>query len=83
MAGGALIHLPHFLILQRGYREGDLSLVYPLARGTGPTLSPFTAILFSGERPSPLAFSGALLVDAGVFILRSGSRRWRGSRRWG
>src|SRR5436853_7626482 len=29
------IHLVYFLLLQRGYRVGDLSVVYPLARGTG------------------------------------------------
>ena len=31
-----IVHLVYFLLLQRGYRVGDLSLVYPLARGTGP-----------------------------------------------
>jgi len=28
-----------FSLLQHGYRSGDFSLVYPLAGGTGPTLS--------------------------------------------
>ncbi len=32
--GSATIHLAYFLMLQRGYRHGDLSVVYPLARGT-------------------------------------------------
>ena len=34
--GSAVLHTTSFLLLQRGYRRGDLSLVYPLARGTGP-----------------------------------------------
>ena len=83
MAGSALIHLAYVLILQRGYRVGDLSLVYPLARGTGPTLSTFTAILVLGERPTSLAIFGALLVAAGVFLLSSGPGSSRGSRKWG
>ena len=39
MFGSGVLHLGYFLLLQRGYGVGDLSLVYPLARGTGP-LSP-------------------------------------------
>ena len=68
MAGSALIHVGYFLLLQRGYRSGDLSLVYPLARGTGPTLSTIAAILFFRESPSAVAFSGALLVAGGSFF---------------
>ena len=83
MAGSSLIHLAYFLILQRGYRVGDLSLVYPLARGTGPTLSTFTAILVLGERPTPFAIFGALLVAGGVFLLSSGPGSSEGSRKWG
>jgi len=83
MGGSSLIHLAYFLVLQRGYRVGDLSLVYPLARGTGPTLSTFTAILVLGERPTSLAVFGALLVAGGVFLLSSGTGSSGGSRKWG
>ena len=83
MAGSALIHVAYFLILQRGYRVGDLSLVYPLARGTGPTLSTFAAILVLGERPTPLAIAGALLVAAGVFFLAGTAASSKGSRKLG
>lgn len=81
--GSALIHLAYFLVLQRGYRSGDLSLVYPLARGTGPTLSTLTAILFLGERPSLLALLGAFLVAGGVFFLAGGSGGERDKRKIG
>jgi len=83
MVGSALIHVAYFLILQRGYRVGDLSLVYPLARGTGPTLSTFSAILVLGERPTPLAIAGALLVAAGVFFLAGMAANSKGRRKWG
>ncbi|MCZ7571870.1 MAG: DMT family transporter [Ardenticatenaceae bacterium] len=69
VGGSASMHVVYFLALQRGYRVGDLSLVYPLARGTGPLLATTAAVLFLGEHPSPLALAGAGLVGIGVFAL--------------
>ncbi|MGH7852865.1 MAG: DMT family transporter [Candidatus Binatia bacterium] len=69
MAGSAALHTAYFVLLNQGYRIGDLSLVYPLARGTGPLLSSIAAILFLGERPSLIALAGALLIIAGAVIL--------------
>jgi len=69
MAGSAALHTAYFLLLNQGYRVGDLSLVYPLARGTGPLLSSIAAILFLGERPSLLAVGGALLIIGGAIVL--------------
>ena len=69
IVGTAVLHLVYFLMLQGGYRLGDLSLVYPLARGTGPMLSSAAAIVFFGERPTPIAIAGTLLVGMGIFLL--------------
>jgi drug/metabolite transporter (DMT)-like permease len=69
MLGSGVLHLGYFLLLQRGYAVGDLSLVYPLARGTGPLLATAAAIAFFGERPSLLALCGVVLIVAGVFLL--------------
>jgi len=69
MAGSAALHTAYFVLLNRGYRAGDLSLVYPLARGTGPLLSTVAAILFLGERPSLIAVAGALLIIGGALLL--------------
>ena len=77
IAISALLHLVYFLVLQRGYKKGDLSLVYPLARGTGPMLSVFTAIVLFGERPGLLAIAGAILVIIGVFSLSGGFRLYK------
>ncbi|MGH3010234.1 MAG: EamA family transporter [Gaiellaceae bacterium] len=74
MLGSGGLHLGYFLLLERGYRAGDLSLVYPLARGTGPALATVAAIVFFAERPSPLALFGAILVACGLLVL-SGPRR--------
>lgn len=77
MSGSAVLHLGYFLMLQQGYRTGDLSLVYPLARGTGPLLSTAAAIAFFGEWPTPPAIGGALLIAGGVFVLGGGTSTLR------
>jgi drug/metabolite transporter (DMT)-like permease len=68
-AVSGLFQVVYFLVLQRGYRLGDVSVVYPLARGTGPLLAVVLAILLLGERPSPLALLGAAVIIAGVVII--------------
>lgn len=75
MVGSGVLHLCYFLLLQRGYSVGDLSVVYPLARGTGPLLATVAAIIFFGERPSMVAFCGVLLIVAGVFALSREQQR--------
>ena len=82
-----VLHLLYTESLLRGYRVGDLSLVYPLARGTGPLLTFLGAMLALGERPSKVAALGALLVSCGVFFLSGtpspGSRNARAGIAWG
>jgi len=63
------LHVGYFLLLLRGYRHGDLSLVYPVARGTGPLLAAAGAIAFLGEPPTALGITGALLITCGVLVL--------------
>lgn len=77
IVGSGVLHIGYFLLLSRGYRTGDLSLVYPLARGTGPMLSTAAAILLLGERPTALALGGAVLIGVGVFILTGDPRKFR------
>ena len=73
IGGSAVIHILYFLTLQRGYRVGDLSFIYPLARGSGPLLSTLGAVALLGERPSLLALSGTALIVVSVFVLAGGS----------
>lgn len=72
MAGSGVLHAIYFVLLQRGYRHGDLSLVYPLARGTGPLLATVAAILLLDERPSALALAGAAIIVLAVLSLTRG-----------
>lgn len=69
IAGSAVIHFVYFLVLLRGYKVGDLSIVYPAARGTGPLWAAAGGIVIFGERLTALGTAGALLVAAGVFVL--------------
>ena len=70
MFGSGVIHTAYFLLLDRAYRSGgDLSIVYPLARATGPLLTIVVAILVLGERPGPTAIGGAVLIGAAALLL--------------
>jgi drug/metabolite transporter (DMT)-like permease len=69
MVGSGALHLGYFVMLQRGYAVGDLSLVYPLARGTGPLLATLAAVILLGERPGALALCGIALITAGIFFI--------------
>ena len=80
IAVSALLKTAYSLCLQRGYRTGDFSLIYPLARGTGPLLSVLFAILLLGERPHPLGLAGAGLIVAGIFFLTGGTKLWHADR---
>ena len=81
-AVSGLIHTAYFVILQRGYAVGDLSVVYPLARGTGPMLSVIAAIVLFGERPGAVALAGAGAVVLGVWVIgglgSAGTGSWAG-----
>jgi drug/metabolite transporter (DMT)-like permease len=82
-----LIHTAYFVILQRGYAVGDLSVVYPLARGTGPMLSVIAAIWLLHERPGAIALAGAAAVVLGVWVIgglgSSGGGSWATGVGWG
>ncbi len=68
MATGAL-HMGYSLMLQAGYRASDLSLVYPLARGSGPLLSFFLAVLLLGEHVTWVSVLGVALVVTGITLV--------------
>ncbi len=81
----AVLHIAYQLVLQRGYAEGDLNLVYPLARGSGPLLTFVFAVVVLGQRPGLLPAAGVLAVVAGVLLiaLGRGPRGVRTGVEWG
>jgi drug/metabolite transporter (DMT)-like permease len=79
----AAFHIVYQLVLQRGYAEGDLNLVYPLARGTGPLITFVFAVAVLGERPDAIAVAGVLAVIVGILLISLGGPRTHGSARAG
>ena len=69
VAASGLIHCGYKLFLIRAYAVGDLSQVYPLARGTAPLLTTVAAFLFAGEVLSPMTALGIALILAGIYTL--------------
>lgn len=65
----AILHIAYFLILQKGYRKADLSVVYPLARGSGPLLSSMAAIVVLRETFGYHIALGLALILAGVLVI--------------
>lgn len=65
----AVLHVAYMAVLQRGYREGNLSTVYATARGTGPFLAVLVAVLVLGERPSQIALTGVAAIILGVVAI--------------
>ena len=72
VAGSLALHLGYFRFLQTGYRKGDLSLVYPIARATGPLLSTSFAVLLLGEIISMQMAIGAGIIIFGILMLTGG-----------
>ncbi|TMF25389.1 MAG: EamA family transporter [Chloroflexi bacterium] len=77
VAVAVVLQTLYFLVLTAGYRSGDLSVVYPLARSTGPLLATAGAVAIFGERPTPLAVAGALAILAGALVLTGDPRALR------
>ena len=77
MFASAVVHTVYYMLLDRGYRSGDLSLVYPIARGSGPLITVLCAVLLLQERPSTVAIVGALLICTGAVLLTGNLRQLR------
>jgi len=64
-----LVHLLYFAGLIESYRFGDMSQVYPIARGSAPLLTALGSVLLIDERIAPMAWAGVLLLASGVVLM--------------
>ena len=64
-----LIHAVYFGFMGGAYQRGDLSLVYPLARGSGPLFVPVLAVILLGEEIALLGGIGILLIIVGIYCV--------------
>ena len=77
IGASAVLHSAYFIVLLRVYRKADLTVVYPLARGSAPLLSSLAAIVLLGERVTAPGIAGVLAVVGGVFLVAGGPGLWR------
>lgn len=75
--GSGVLEAVYFVCLSSAYRRGDLSLVYPLARGSAPLLAVIVGLALLGERLEPLALLGVGCLLVGILLV---SRPWRALR---
>jgi drug/metabolite transporter (DMT)-like permease len=72
LLASAVVHVVYFTVLLKGYRVSDLTVVYPVARGSGPLLASLGAVFVLGESLSPAGAAGVLAVCGGVFLIAGG-----------
>jgi drug/metabolite transporter (DMT)-like permease len=75
VAASALLHTGYKLFLIRAYQHGDLTQVYPLARGAAPPVVALGGIVILGEVLPPMGWAAVALVASGVALMafRGGS----------
>lgn len=64
-----LVHSAYFLLLARSYRDGEISVVYPIARGSGVAGTAIVALLFLDETLSLAGGLGIALIVLGVVFI--------------
>lgn len=69
-----VVETAYFVCLAAAYRRSDLSVVYPIARGSAPLLAVGAGVLVLGERLAPAAWLGVALLVGGLLVVQ---RPWR------
>ena len=77
IVASSVLELVYFYLLTTAYRRAEMSLIYPIARGTAPVIVLIVSIAF-GIAFTPLQAGGVALVGAGVVLVRG----FRGNARW-
>ena len=79
IALSSVLELVYFALLVSAYERADLSLVYPIARGSAPVIVLALAVAFTGAPTSVEQVAGVALVAVGVFVVRGirGGAHWR------
>ncbi len=69
IAASTILHYFYYLLLHESYRFGDLSQVYPIARGMAPLLVALGALVFAGEVLSARAWIAIAITSAGIMAI--------------
>jgi drug/metabolite transporter (DMT)-like permease len=81
LIASVLVHIFYWTYLGRAYASGEVSVVFPLARGVAPILTLGVAVVLLSEKISPAELAFIALIVAGIFLVMSSgvdkSRLWR------
>jgi drug/metabolite transporter (DMT)-like permease len=69
IVASAIIHIVYFLLVGRLYHSADLSVAYPMMRGSAPLITAVIALAALGEAPGPIASLGVAALVAGVLTI--------------
>ena len=72
LLASGLIHMAYQLFLAYAYEQGDLSRVYPIARGAAPMITGIVALAFLADEMAPLEYVGVLVLGLGIAFMAAG-----------
>ncbi len=67
--GSCMFHLGYYTFLVMAYRHGELSQVYPIARGSAPPLVALSSWLLYSQTLNPLQTAGVAAISIGILTL--------------
>ncbi|MFL5895861.1 MAG: EamA family transporter [Thermoleophilaceae bacterium] len=70
LAASAVLEVGYFVLLAAAYERGELSLIYPVARGSAPLLVALFSVVLLGTRLHALTVVGVVLVAGGIVAVR-------------
>ena len=72
LLASGLIHMAYQLFLAFAYEQGDLSRVYPIARGAAPMIVTVFSVLFLSDPMAPMEYAGVLVLGLGIAFMARG-----------
>jgi drug/metabolite transporter (DMT)-like permease len=70
LAGSAALEIAYFTLLAAAYDRGELSMVYPVARGSAPLLVALFSVVLLGTTLHALTAAGIVLIACGIVLVR-------------
>lgn len=72
LLASGLIHMAYQLFLAFAYEQGDLSRVYPLARGAAPMMVLVVSVLFLSDPMGVMDYVGVMVLGLGIAFMARG-----------
>lgn len=69
LGAGILLHVGYQLFLLKSYEVGDLTQVYPIARGSAPLIVALVSVVFLGVTLDPVQMLAVLIIGCGIISL--------------